>query len=274
MLLKNYRGKLSLDENYKTAVQYSLQIGNIEVDTKQEMNNSSSLSLREPTAEDVSTVFTRLLNAYGPRKWWPASKGGKFEIICGAILVQNTAWRNAEKALKSMYKSQIWDWQTLFETDEDTIAGVIRSSGYYRVKARKLKSFAAVVMEDFGGNLEELLKIQMPDLREKLLTIWGIGDETADDIILYAAEQPSFVIDKYTMRIVDRLGWKVEGNGYKHYQLLFTKRIQADADLFNEYHALLDRHASLVCRTKPACEICRISDMCAFFNANNAGKRE
>ncbi len=205
-------------------------------------------------------VFERLHSAYGSRNWWPAD--GRFEVIAGAILTQNTAWRNVQKALVNMQEAGLWSFQALHQADRGSLAEVIRPSGYYNTKARKLQEFASVVMEDFGGSVEALLELDIPELRQRLLEIWGIGEETADDIVLYAAGKPSFVIDTYTRRIVDRIGWKTGGAKYVYYQRLFTDLLPADAPLFNEFHALLDAHGSRTCKKTPRCQGCPLQDLC------------
>jgi len=221
---------------------------------------------RTPRTNELMDVYGRLLEAHGPRHWWPAIYGGNFEIVCGAILTQNTAWRNVEIALVKMRGAGYWSWHSLHAADSDELAQAIRPAGYHNTKSRKLKEFARVVIEEYDGSLDNLLALDMSGFRERLLGIWGIGEETADDIVLYAAKKPSFVIDKYTMRIVDRLGWKVGGRRYSDYQEMFTRLLPNDAALFNEYHALLDGHAARVCRTKPACDRCCLVDLCRSAN--------
>ncbi len=210
-------------------------------------------------------LYERLFAVYGPRNWWPTSNGGgNFEIICGAILTQNTQWRNAEKSLVSMKESGFWSFPSVHEAPEPDLAAVIRPSGYYNTKARKLKNFAQVVEVEFNGNLDRMFDRSVSDLRGLLLGIWGIGEETADDIVLYAAEKPTFVIDRYTTRLVDRLGWKVEGSGkYSDYKRLFEDRLPADTPLFNEFHAVIDGHGARTCTSRsPACERCCLLDIC------------
>jgi endonuclease-3 related protein len=215
---------------------------------------------RIPTAAEVRSLYDRLFDAYGPQDWWPGD--GPFDVIVSAILTQNTNWTNVEKALTALRDAGVWSFQAIHDTDRGALGELIRSSGYFNQKARKLHEFAALIENDFHGDLDQLLDLPMDELRARLLGLWGIGDETADDIVLYAANKPSFVIDTYTRRIVDRLGWRVEGNRYADYQSLFTERLPADATLYNEYHALLDVHASEVCRPTPRCDECCLRDVC------------
>ena len=221
-----------------------------------------------PVTGELLEVYDRLFDAHGPRNWWPSVYGGKFEMICGAILTQNTTWKNVEKALVRMRDDGYWSWEALHGADTAGLAESIRPSGYYNTKSRKLKEFARVVMVEHDGELERLLDMEIGPLRERLLGIW---EETADDIILYAAGKPSFVIDKYTMRIVDRLGWRVNGAAYGDYKNLFTRLLPDNAPLFNEYHALLDGHAARICKTKPKCQECCLADLCVFAGTNQRG---
>ena len=226
-----------------------------------------------PTHAHVRSLYDRLYATYGPQHWWPGD--GPFDVIVGAILTQNTNWTNVEKALDKLRNANICSFKTIHGMDRNYLADLIRPSGYFNQKARKLHEFAVLVENDFNGNLDQLLDLPMDDLRTILLGIWGIGEETADDIVLYAAHKPSFVIDKYTRRIVDRLGWRPQGVRYRDYQLMFTEQLPSDVALFNEYHALLDEHASKVCRPTPRCDQCCLQDNCATgTNAPSHGGRD
>ena len=208
-------------------------------------------------------VYNRLYDRYGPQGWWPGES--PFEVIVGAILTQSTAWTNVEKALASMRSAGCWSFEAIAATPEDDLAPIIRSSGYYNAKARKLQAFARHLLERYGGDLETMFAQEVPALRSELLSIFGIGEETADDIIVYAANKPSFVMDSYTRRIVDRMG-QSPGRGkanYAAYQSLFQDSLPADAVLFNEYHALLDHHAKVTCTKRdPQCGSCCLIDLC------------
>ena len=216
--------------------------------------------MKSPTADNVIKLYDRLLAAYGPQDWWPGD--GPFDVIVGAILTQNTNWTNVEKALDGLRAAGVWSFAAIRSAPREQLAALIRPSGYFNQKARKLHEIAALVENDFHGELGRLLDLPLDELRTRLLGVWGIGEETADDIILYAAEKPSFVIDTYTRRIVDRLGWQVDGDAYGDYRTLFTERLPADATLFHEYHALLVRHAVNGCRPRPACADCCLIAMC------------
>ena len=208
----------------------------------------------------LGKVYDRLLAHHGPQGWWPGD--GPFETIVGAILTQNTAWTNVEKALANLRAAEAMSWPAIRALPEEQLALLLRPSGYFNAKARKLKAFAAFMAER-GDVLDERPR-SAKDLRAELLLVHGIGPETADDIVLYAAGLPSFVIDSYTRRIVDRLGIAPDAHSYEAYQALFEDHLPADAALYNEYHALLDAHAKAVCtKREPRCGACVLLDLCA-----------
>lgn len=217
-----------------------------------------------PTLGQLLTeIYRRLYDSYGPQGWWPGES--RFEIIAGAILTQSTAWTNVEKALASMRASECWSFEAVVSLPEPELSAIIRSSGYYNAKARKLQAFASHVLERYGGDIDGMFEQDVDALRAELLSIHGIGDETADDIIVYAAGKPSFVIDSYTRRIVDRMGLAPAGRnpGYGSYQILFQQNLPADTLLFNEFHALLDHHAKITCvKREPKCSGCCMADIC------------
>jgi endonuclease-3 related protein len=227
----------------------------------------------DPSAADLLEIYNRLLNKTGLQNWWPtlhdAGEDKGFEIIAGAILVQNTTWKNAERALVNLHKANIWGYTAVHEAPDADLIEAIRSSGYYNAKTKKLKAFAREIVENYGSNDKNLFAFELPELRERLLDIYGIGEETADNIILYAAKRPSFVMDTYTRRIVDRLGWKVDGNRYLDYQNLFESMLEVDVGMWGEFHAQLDGHAARVCRKfNPLCENCVLLDLCPTGKRN------
>ena len=205
-------------------------------------------------------IYRRLLDSYGPQGWWPSD--GPFETIVGAILTQNTAWANVDKALANLSSAGLMTPAAIREVPEARLAEVIRPSGYFNTKARKLKAIAeylALYDDDTGRWRSRDAK----DLRAELLSVYGIGPETADDIVLYVADLPSFVMDSYTVRLVDRFGIAPKRKRYEDYQALFEDNLTHDAQLFNEFHALLDAHAKEVCRKhNPGCAECVLRDMC------------
>jgi len=205
-------------------------------------------------------IYERLLGKYGPQHWWPAKE--PFEVITGAILTQSAAWTNVEKALSNLKAAGKLSPEGLRSLSEKELAALIYPSGYYNVKARKLIAFAAWLGDRYADDLDKLFSIDAESLREQLLGVYGIGEETADSIILYAAGKPVFVIDAYTRRIIDRMGLTPGNRSYQGYQGLFTPNQPADAKLFNEYHALLVRHAKESCRKHPLCPHCCLAAAC------------
>lgn len=199
-------------------------------------------------------IYRRLMDRYGPQHWWPARE--PFEVIVGAILTQSAAWTNVEKAINNLRAAGNLSPEMLRRLPDAALADLIHPSGYYNVKARKLKAFARWFGERYGDILDRLFAHDIDRLRRELLGIYGIGEETADSIMLYAGHKPVFVVDAYTRRIVGRLGLAPRGRSYAAYQALFMENLPADARLYNEYHALLVRLAKEVCRTRPLCREC------------------
>jgi endonuclease-3 related protein len=205
-------------------------------------------------------IYHRLMACYGPQHWWPAEE--PFEVIVGAILTQSAAWTNVEKAIANLKSAGALSPEALRRLPLDKLASLVHPCGYYNAKALKLKSLAHWLGEYHKDNLDELFSADIDHLRQQLLGIRGIGEETADSIILYAASKPVFVIDAYTRRIVKRLGLAPDSNNYSGYQALFMLNLPNDARLFNEYHALLVCLAKDVCRSQPRCQQCCLGDIC------------
>ena len=209
----------------------------------------------------IAGVFDRLLAAYGPQGWWPADS--PFEMIVGAILVQAVAWRNVEGTMAKLKEAGALSPAALRRIPEPELAHLCYSCGYHNAKARKLKAFAERLGEH-GDDLGAWLAGPTEAVREDLLSIHGVGPETADSILLYAAGKPAFVIDAMTRRIVDRLGVSLAGRAYADYQRLFEANLPPDAAVYNEYHALLVALAKRHCvKREPRCGGCRVADLCA-----------
>ena len=213
--------------------------------------------------ETLQDIYQRLIANYGPQHWWPAQE--PFEVITGAILTQSASWVNVEKAIANLKATGALLPEALRQLPLCEIARLIHSSGYYNAKARKLRAFADWLGEHCGDNLDRLFANDIEHLRHQLLSIHGIGEETADSIILYAANKPIFVIDAYTRRIVNRIGTVPDGNSYTAYQALFMENLPVDTRLFNEYHALLVCLAKKICRPRPICMQCCLNDICHFY---------
>ncbi len=206
-------------------------------------------------------VYDRLYAAYGPQGWWPGET--PFEVIAGAILTQSAAWTNVERAIANLKAAGALSPEGLAAISEAGLAALIRPSGYFNAKARKLKAFMRLLDESFGGDLPKLLAVPAAELRQLLLATHGIGPETADSIVLYAAGRPSFVADAYTRRIFSRLGIAPEADGYDGWRELFMRALPAETALFNEYHALIVRLGKEVCRRTPRCAVCPLRAICS-----------
>lgn len=210
----------------------------------------------------LSKIYQVLYRTYGPQNWWPADS--QFEIIVGAILTQSTAWVNVEKAINNLKAAEAMSFNRIYSISLNHLRELIRPSGYYNSKADKLKAFVNYVSDHYGGDLNRFIGKPLELLRPELITIYGIGNETADDIILYASNQPSFVIDEYTRRIILRIGLKPEIKKYHDYKDLFESNIRKDTSLYNEYHALLVEHGKRVCKSAPICASCCLRNMCSY----------
>jgi endonuclease-3 related protein len=207
-------------------------------------------------------VFRLLLGAYGPQGWWPGASD-PFEVVVGAVLTQSVAWRNVERALDNLRAAGLLSPRALLDLDEAALAAVIRPAGYHTVKARRLRAVARLVVDDFGGDLDALLTLPLPALRQTLLDTYGIGEETADDIIVYAARRPSFVVDAYTRRLFGRLGQRPPGDTYADWQAYLERPLPPDAALFGELHALIVQHGKERCTKRaPRCPGCPLLAGC------------
>lgn len=205
------------------------------------------------------TIYKKLYRAYGPRHWWPGETS--FEVMVGAILTQNTSWRNVEKAIQKLKEKRTLNPEGIRRLKKNELAPLIRSSGYYRVKTDRLKAFTDFLYEAFDGNLRKMRKRDLEELRERLLEVKGIGPETADSILLYGLRKPIFVVDGYTKRILSRHSIIPEETSYEEVQRLFMDHLPFDEKLFNEYHALLVHLGKMVCKKTPRCDICPLKGM-------------
>lgn len=205
-------------------------------------------------------VFEALYGYYGPRNWWPAET--PFEVCVGAILTQNTNWTNVEKAIANLKQGDLLSVTSLHGAPLAEIAKAIRPSGYYNIKARRLKSFVEWLHERYGGRLESMFATGLQQLREELLGVHGIGRETCDSILLYAGNQPTFVVDAYTGRLFSRLGLISGDSSYEGIRRIFMESLPEDVQLFNEYHALIVHHSKVYCRKKPFCSGCLLREGC------------
>lgn len=202
----------------------------------------------------VRPVYRALLRHFGPQHWWPGRT--RFEIIVGAILTQNTAWTNVEQAIARLRTARVLTPARLHALPAAHLAELIRPAGYYNLKALRLHNFTTLLHRSFGGSLDRLFRLPTPDLRATLLAVKGIGPETADSILLYAAGRPVFVVDAYTRRLVERHGWLPPQVGYDEVAACFTRVVPPARAVYNEYHALLVALGKHYCRPKPRCAAC------------------
>ena len=214
-----------------------------------------------PTTSGLRQVYRRLRRHFGPAGWWPGET--PFEICVGAILTQNTSWANVEKALDELRRRDLLSFARLRRLPLSRLAPLIRSSGYFNVKARRLRAFLEFLEEQFDGSVEAMAGESVSTLRPRLLAVDGIGPETADSIALYAAGLPVFVVDAYTRRVFVRLGLLRGEETYDEVQRFFTAHLPADPDLFNDYHAQIVRLGKEVCRPRPRCGSCPLERLCA-----------
>ena len=228
-------------------------------------------------------IYEKLYTSYGPQGWWPTTPTGKttpvyrpgarsrrlnqgerWEIMVGALLTQNTTWHNAQLSLEALSAHGSLGLRSLHDLPLEQLSRLIRPARYFNQKAERLQQLAAHVLNRYYGSTAALASRPPAELRLELLGLKGIGPETADSILLYAAQYPFFVIDAFTGRICQRLGLTAESASYDQLGDLFTHALPADAELFNEYHALLVRHAVEHCRPKPQCDGCCLKRSCRF----------
>jgi endonuclease-3 related protein len=210
-------------------------------------------------SEQLNDIYNFLFARFGPQHWWPGDT--QFEIIVGAILTQNTNWSNVEKAIANLKAAKVLTADRLCRLDIRKLADLIRPAGYFNIKAKRLKNFLNWLLENYSGKLKNLENVPTDRLRCELLSIKGIGPETADSILLYALNRPVFVIDAYTARVCSRHRLIDEGADYHQIQELFESNLTADVRLFNEYHALLVRLGKDFCKPTPKCDSCPLNNL-------------
>ena len=202
-------------------------------------------------------IYNSLYNYFGPLKWWPGDT--PFEIIVGAILTQNTSWSNVEKALDNLKKENLLEPRKLYYLHQEELAQLIKPSGYYNIKARRLKNFINLFINDFEGSAEKMFSGDSGELRKKLLNVNGIGPETADSILLYAGKKPFFVVDAYTKRVFSRHKLISKDSTYYQIQEFFSQNLDGNVELFNEFHAQIVMLGKTICSSKnPDCAKCPI----------------
>lgn len=211
------------------------------------------------SGQGLRALYQQLLSAYGEQSWWPAEHA--FEIAVGAVLTQNTQWSNVEKALAQLRAADVLQPGAMLALPQAQLAELIRPSGYYRVKAQRLIALCEFL--DTQGGLDALGQMPLENARHGLLSVKGVGPETADDILLYALDRPVFVIDTYTRRLLQRQRLARGNEPYEVLRQAFEQALPEDAALFRQYHALIVTHAKAVCRKLPACANCALNSRCA-----------
>lgn len=212
----------------------------------------------KPDRKSLLTVFKLLFSAYGPQHWWPGDT--PFEIMVGAVLTQNTAWTNVEKAIANLARRDKLSAASVVAARHDHLANWLRPSGYFNIKATRLKNFCHWYID--AGGLAALSQLDTQTLRTALLSVNGVGPETADDMLLYAFDRPVFVIDAYTRRLFSRLGFIAGDEAYDDIRLSLEDKLGAEIELYNEFHALIVIHAKTVCRVRPRCDDCLLRRRC------------
>ena len=207
----------------------------------------------------LTGIYDVLYQSFGPQHWWPGDSA--FEVAVGAILTQNTSWGNVEKAIANIKANKSLNARALYKMPYKQLASLIRPAGYFNVKTKRLQSFLDVLCNDFMGSMQRMKKVDSSSLRKSLLSVHGIGPETADSILLYALDKPVFVIDAYTRRVMSRHGLVSENVEYHELQELFHKCLPRDVQLFNEYHALFVMVGKHYCKPKPRCTGCPLEGM-------------
>jgi len=216
--------------------------------------------------EPLKKIYQILFDHFGPQGWWPGET--ELEIIIGAILTQNTSWKNVEKAIKNLKEKNLLEIKKLSRIRKDTLAQLIRPAGYFNIKSERIKEIVKFLVKRYNGNLSALKRKEGDVLRRELLSVKGIGKETADSILLYALKKPFFVVDAYTKRILLRHNLITKDATYDEIQNFFHKNLPREEKVYNEFHALLVRLGKTYCRKKPNCSNCPLFQQLDNFLTN------
>jgi len=211
----------------------------------------------------ILNIYQKLLEYFGHQHWWPTidDKNPKFEIMIGAILTQQTTWKNVEKALRNLRDANLIDPKKLYNLSINDLENLIKSCGFYKVKTKRLRNFLKYFVENFDSNVNKMFSKSLEELRKDLLSINGIGRETCDSILLYAGEKPVFVVDAYTFRLCKRYPI-INTKNYEEVREFFEKNLPRDVNLFKEFHALIVELGKNFCKTKPLCDDCPLKEVC------------
>lgn len=213
-------------------------------------------------------IYDRLFDYFGPRHWWPAKND--FEMVLGALLTQNVAWKNVEAAITNLYRDNLVYPEAIFSAPDELIINDIKPARFFNQKAKYIKIFCRYLLNNYNGNLDKLFEKDIPDLRNELLSLTGVGEETADAIILYGAKKPIFVVDAYTKKLVRLLNLMDEPISYSRVQKYFMTNLERDVKLYNEYHALIDAWGNRICKGRnPECDRCPLLSECCVKRDDN-----
>lgn len=223
--------------------------------TRRQIESAANRSTPVAPLAALPRYYDALFAAHGPQHWWPGRTA--FEVIVGAILTQNASWTNVEIAIRNLRREKLLTPRAIESVSFARLARLVRSSGYFRQKAKKLKCFVRFLRSEYAGSLTRMFRTPTTVLREKLLAVYGIGPETADSILLYAGKHPVFVVDAYTRRMLERHNLAAPTQSYEEIRQLFERTLPSDAPLYNEFHALIVRTGKEYCRThNPRCSEC------------------
>jgi endonuclease III related protein len=204
-------------------------------------------------------VYQHLFKSLGPQFWWPGDS--PFEIMVGAVLVQNTAWKNVERGIANLKQANLLTPRKIYGLPLEDLAELIRPAGYFRIKAQRLHNLVKFFVERYRGSIAAMQRVDVARLREELLAVNGIGPETADSILLYAIGKPVMVVDTYTNRVFARHGWMPHGTKYHSLQAHLTEQLPVDPSIYNEFHALLVHVGHHYCSPVPRCESCPLREL-------------
>jgi len=205
-------------------------------------------------------IYKKLLKHFGKQHWWPAET--RFEIVIGAILTQQTTWKNVERAIENLKGEELLDPHSLAIASLNQVEALIRHTGFYRQKAKRIVNFSLHLVSKYDGSLDKLFNRSTEDIRDELLSLEGVGSETADSILLYAADRLTFPIDVYTIRLCERFG--VKEAEYEELKALFEGTLPKDLEVYKEFHALIDKLGKTYCKAKPRCSECPLTNECGF----------
>jgi len=216
-------------------------------------------------------IYDQLLEHFEHQHWWPAES--KFEVIVGAILTQQTTWKNVEKTIENLKKKNLLEPKKLFQLPVKKLENLIKPCGFFKLKAKRLRSFLKFFIESYDGDLDRMFKNPLNELRKELISVHGIGPETCDSILLYAAEKPVFVVDAYTVRLCKRYPI-IDSKDYEEVRDFFEKYLPKDVNLFKEFHALIVELGKNYCKIKPICNQCPLRGSCNAIGVNDLSSRQ